>query len=121
MIFDQQVKVEEVFEALSSGPLEATKVAEYVELSRRQETKEAVKLDAERLVNQGAFGFPWLEIFPPNLDHLITPALTIFGSDRFEFLAHWLGKEWKGPNPATEEPPKSQCLLQPRPTTQDNK
>jgi len=111
LVFSKQVRVGGVFEALTPGPLGAAQVAEYVEQSGRQETKEAVRRDVERLVAQGAFGFPWLEIFLPcnhrPHDHPDAPALTLFGSDRFEFLAHWLGKEWKGPNPSAQEPPKS--------------
>lgn len=106
LMFENQLKAPDdmgaVFGALSPASLEAAKLDEYVRLSRAEEAKERVKQEALQLVDQGAFGFPWLEICTPD-----EKRLTIFGSDRFEFLAHWLGKEWKGPNPAFTEPPKS--------------
>ncbi|KAI9608994.1 hypothetical protein KEM48_003164 [Puccinia striiformis f. sp. tritici PST-130] len=61
-----------------------------------------VKQEAERVVEEGGFSFPWLKITQPN-----GQLLTIFGSDRLEFLANWLGKEWKGPNTSVSNPQES--------------
>ncbi|OAV99142.1 hypothetical protein PTTG_02889 [Puccinia triticina 1-1 BBBD Race 1] len=105
VVFENKVEVSDniagVLGSLSPAPFEASALEEYVRLSSSTETKERVKQDAERLVAEGAFGFPWLEVCKPDGQRL-----TIFGSDRFEFLADWLGQEWKGPNPSVV-PPKS--------------
>ncbi|KAA1075213.1 hypothetical protein PGT21_031310 [Puccinia graminis f. sp. tritici] len=105
-IFENKVKVADnpsgVLGSLSPSVLDASRVEEYRQQSSSEETKEKVKRDAERLVEEGAFGFPWIEVSRPDGQRL-----TIFGSDRFEFLADWLGQEWKGPNPSSTEPTKS--------------
>ncbi|KAI9605082.1 hypothetical protein H4Q26_003053 [Puccinia striiformis f. sp. tritici PST-130] len=91
VIFENQVSVSkdmsEVLKFLSPDPIEAKKLEECL---------------TERVVEEGGFGFPWLEITQPDGQRL-----TIFGSDRFEFLANWLGKEWEGPNPSSSNPRES--------------
>ncbi|WAQ83720.1 hypothetical protein PtA15_4A168 [Puccinia triticina] len=88
VVFENKVEVSDniagVLGSLSPAPFEASALEEYVRLSSSTETKERVKQDAERLVAEGAFGFPWLEVCKPDGQRL-----TIFGSDRFEFLADW--------------------------------
>ncbi|KAG0151999.1 hypothetical protein CROQUDRAFT_650585 [Cronartium quercuum f. sp. fusiforme G11] len=69
-----------------------TELDEYIELSKLGQHKASMKQAAEDLVHLGAFGFPWIEITKPNGEKL-----KIFGSDRFEFLANWLGVKWHGP------------------------
>lgn len=67
-------------------------IKEYITTSKLEEHKSSMKQAAEELVKNGAFGFPWIEVLKPNGDQL-----SVFGSDRFEFLAHWLGVQWYGP------------------------
>ncbi|KAI7953778.1 hypothetical protein MJO28_006325 [Puccinia striiformis f. sp. tritici] len=106
VIFENKVPVSkdmsEVFKSLSPDLMERARVEEYLSQSGDEKIKESVKQDAEQVVEEGGFGFPWLEITQPNGQQL-----TIFGSDRFEFLANWLGKEWKGPNPSVSNPRES--------------
>ncbi|POW12471.1 hypothetical protein PSTT_04454 [Puccinia striiformis] len=106
VIFENQVSVSkdmsEVLKSLSPDPIEAKKLEECLSRSGDEKTKESVKREAERVVEEGGFGFPWLEITQPDGQRL-----TIFGSDRFEFLANWLGKEWEGPNPSSSNPRES--------------
>ncbi|CAH7686275.1 thioredoxin-like protein [Phakopsora pachyrhizi] len=75
------------------------------------ENKVGLKEDTEKLVNQEfCFGFPWIQVFVRNRNSNSgdkdneeqVRKLSIFGSDRFEFLANWLGKKWYGPNPQIE-------------------
>ncbi|EFP91254.2 uncharacterized protein PGTG_17111 [Puccinia graminis f. sp. tritici CRL 75-36-700-3] len=90
-IFENKVKVADnpsgVLGSLSPSVLDASRVEEYRQQSSSEETKEKVKRDAERLVEEGAFGFPWIEVSRPDGQRL-----TIFGSDRFEFLADWFAR-----------------------------
>ncbi|KAH9819673.1 thioredoxin-like protein [Melampsora americana] len=66
---------------------------DYITLSTQEESKRSMRESAEELVKNGAFGFPWIEVIKPNGDQL-----HVFGSDRFEFLANWLGVKWLGPS-----------------------
>ncbi|KAI8459604.1 hypothetical protein BY996DRAFT_3662193 [Phakopsora pachyrhizi] len=62
------------------------------------ENKVGLKEDTEKLVNQEfCFGFPWIQVFVRNRNSNSgdkdneeqVRKLSIFGSDRFEFLANW--------------------------------
>ncbi|POW05357.1 hypothetical protein PSHT_10816 [Puccinia striiformis] len=88
----------EVCKSLLPDPTEAKKLEEYFMMKKQRR----VKQEAERVVEEGGFSFPWLKITQPN-----GQLLTIFGSDRLEFLANWLGKEWKGPNTSVSNPQES--------------
>lgn len=86
--------LELITKALTPHPFSTQTLQHYLKLSNTLENKERLKMETEELVNQGAFGLPWIEAHQPDGQRL-----SLFGSDRFEFLAHWLGVEWQGPNP----------------------
>ncbi|GAA5878888.1 hypothetical protein JCM1840_000831 [Sporobolomyces johnsonii] len=68
-------------------------VAKLLEAANSSENKDRLKREATALVDEGgAFGFPWIVV---ERDDGRTRAF--FGSDRFEAMAFWLGKEWNGP------------------------
>jgi len=59
--------------------LSRTKVAEYVAASQEADNKARLKQEAEDLVKEGAFGFPWIVVEREDGEKH-----TFFGSDRFE-------------------------------------
>ncbi|GAA5930304.1 hypothetical protein JCM3775_004357 [Rhodotorula graminis] len=65
-----------------------------VAASTSDEVKALLKTDSQKLVDEGAFGFPWIV-----LERDSGEKRSFFGSDRFEAMAFWLGKEYKGPVP----------------------
>lgn len=87
----------ENFGSILSSILAADRIKEYVELSQTPAYKDLVKNDAATLVDQGAFGFPW--IIAQRNDGKTMP---FFGSDRFELIAYFLGLKWQGPFPQRE-------------------
>ncbi|KAH8920459.1 thioredoxin-like protein [Atractiella rhizophila] len=70
------------------------RLEELIQKMNEPENKERVKKLPEELVARGTFGFPWFEITRED-----GAKASFFGSDRFEVIAWWLGKEWKGPFP----------------------
>ncbi|BGP52487.1 hypothetical protein JCM8202_000135 [Rhodotorula sphaerocarpa] len=55
--------------------------------------KNLVKEEAGKLaVEGGSFGFPWIVVKRDD-----GKERAFWGADRFEMMAYWLGKEWKGP------------------------
>ncbi|GAA6041553.1 hypothetical protein JCM8097_004261 [Rhodosporidiobolus ruineniae] len=75
-----------------SSPDEAKAV---FELSTSELIKGKLKSESEAVVEkEGAFGFPWIVIERDD-----GQKRSFFGSDRFEQIAFWLGKEWRGPCP----------------------
>ncbi|GAA99108.1 uncharacterized protein L969DRAFT_103154 [Mixia osmundae IAM 14324] len=59
------------------------------------ENKLRLKDEATEAVEEnGAFGCPWFTIERDDGEKR-----NFFGSDRFEIIAHWLGKEYRGPFP----------------------
>lgn len=89
--------LELITKALTPHPFSPETLEEYLEISSSPENKLGLKAEAHALVGQGAFGLPWIEARQPNGERL-----SLFGSDRLEFLAHWLGVEWQGPNPTSQ-------------------
>uniref|UniRef100_A0A8B9K482 Glutathione S-transferase kappa n=1 Tax=Astyanax mexicanus TaxID=7994 RepID=A0A8B9K482_ASTMX len=66
--------------------LSATEVEELLQLSKCQLVKDRLKLTTEEAVKHMAFGFPLI------VCHVDGKAETFFGSDRFEVMAHCIGK-----------------------------
>ncbi|MBW0479895.1 hypothetical protein O181_019610 [Austropuccinia psidii MF-1] len=96
-VFVNQVSpedVESVTQGLTPNPFSLEELQSHIATSQTQMIKDRVKKDCMQLVEGGAFGAPWIEVLKPNGERL-----TLFGSDRFEFLAHWLGETWLGPVP----------------------
>ncbi|EGG10376.1 uncharacterized protein MELLADRAFT_94402 [Melampsora larici-populina 98AG31] len=92
-ITGSQIEDLSITKSILTPILNSSTLDQYISLSETNECKSAMKQAAQELVEKGAFGFPWLEVVKPDGDRL-----TIFGSDRFEFLAHWLGVKWYGPS-----------------------
>lgn len=104
--------------SIPESVLSPDKVREYTELSQSTENKDRVKDEATQLVKEGgcapeiprpdppelprltsscayrAFGFPWIQVTRED-----GKEYSFFGSDRFEQMAFFLGREWKGPFP----------------------
>lgn len=57
-----------------------------------KETKDRLKSYTDKALNYGAFGSPII------VAHINSKPELFFGSDRFELLAHIMGKKWLGPN-----------------------
>ncbi|GAA5965038.1 hypothetical protein JCM21900_006219 [Sporobolomyces salmonicolor] len=91
---DDATKPESFAQAVRSSSLfSAREVDTLLEYANSSENKDRLKQDATTLVEEGgAFGFPWMVV--EREDGL---KRSFFGSDRFELVAFWLGKEWSGP------------------------
>ncbi|BGP12203.1 hypothetical protein JCM10213_007459 [Rhodosporidiobolus nylandii] len=82
------------FARISSSFLSLEEANKVAELAVSEEIKGKLKSEAAALVEEGAFGFPWIVV-----EREDGQKRNFFGSDRFEQMAFWLGKEWKGPVP----------------------
>uniref|UniRef100_A0A8B9K6J3 Glutathione S-transferase kappa n=1 Tax=Astyanax mexicanus TaxID=7994 RepID=A0A8B9K6J3_ASTMX len=84
---DQDITLPASFsEAGLKAGLSATEVEELLQLSKCQLVKDRLKLTTEEAVKHMAFGFPLI------VCHVDGKAETFFGSDRFEVMAHCIGK-----------------------------
>lgn len=73
----------------------------YLQQTSQLHVKEELKSNTAMAVQRGAFGTPSLFVFKEGATSWNdAPAYMFFGSDRFEQLAHLLGKPWNGPNPS---------------------
>ncbi|KAL8278192.1 hypothetical protein RQP46_009365 [Phenoliferia psychrophenolica] len=81
--------------------LSRSDIAKYIQLSGSTENKDRMKAEATALVEQGAFGFPWMTV-----TNDAGKTINIFGSDRFELISYHLGKTWLGPFPEGGRPSK---------------
>ncbi|GAA5999918.1 uncharacterized protein JCM10292_003537 [Rhodotorula paludigena] len=76
-----------------------SEIKQLLEHANSEEIKGKLKSESKQLVEEGgAFGFPW--IVAQRDDGAQYP---FFGSDRFEQIAFWLGKEWEGPVPGRKD------------------
>ncbi|GAA5981174.1 hypothetical protein JCM11641_003135 [Rhodosporidiobolus odoratus] len=74
-------------------------IKELLDLSVSAPLKAKMRKESEEVVHEkGSFGFPWMMIERDD-----GQKRSFFGSDRFEQMAFWLGKEWKGPAPAQQQ------------------
>ncbi|KAJ8297226.1 ATP-dependent permease MDL1, mitochondrial [Rhodotorula toruloides] len=83
----------------TNGLFSGDEIENIMELSTSDDIKNKLKTESGQLVEEGAFGFPWM--VAKRSDGQTRP---FFGSDRFEHMAFWLGKEWKGPLPDGRKP-----------------
>ncbi|GAA5991319.1 hypothetical protein JCM10908_003255 [Rhodotorula pacifica] len=75
------------------GLFSEAEIKRIVEAANSDEIKNLVKEESSKLAaDGGAFGFPWIVVTRDD-----GKERNFFGSDRFEQIAYWLGKEWKGP------------------------
>ncbi|GAA5909388.1 hypothetical protein JCM6882_000968 [Rhodosporidiobolus microsporus] len=72
--------------------LPKSNIEELLQLASSNGIKEKLKSESAAVVKEGAFGFPWIVVERDD-----GQKRSFFGSDRFEQIAFWLGKEWKGP------------------------
>jgi glutathione S-transferase kappa 1 len=69
--------------------------------------KERLRAQTQRAVDLGGFGVPLMAMPTASFRRTLPAAsgeesaevTTFFGSDRFEQMAFYLGKDWLGPNP----------------------
>lgn len=67
-------------------------------LSPSGEVKDALKRSTAEAVGLGAFGFPFIVVYPPpGAAAAGRKPQAYFGSDRFDVIAEELGKRWDGP------------------------
>jgi glutathione S-transferase kappa 1 len=59
--------------------------------------KDKLKQNTDDAIKAGAFGAPTIIVTHNGKDEMF------FGSDRFEHIAHLLGKEWCGYNPSSHK------------------
>uniref|UniRef100_A0A8B9K489 Glutathione S-transferase kappa n=1 Tax=Astyanax mexicanus TaxID=7994 RepID=A0A8B9K489_ASTMX len=87
VMFERDITLPASFsEAGLKAGLSATEVEELLQLSKCQLVKDRLKLTTEEAVKHMAFGFPLI------VCHVDGKAETFFGSDRFEVMAHCIGK-----------------------------
>ncbi|GAA5909353.1 hypothetical protein JCM6882_000961 [Rhodosporidiobolus microsporus] len=79
---------------VASTCLPKSDIDELLQLASSNGIKEKLKSESAAVVEEGAFGFPWIVVERDD-----GQKRSFFGSDRFEQMAFWLGKEWKGPIP----------------------
>ncbi|GAA5827938.1 hypothetical protein JCM11251_005655 [Rhodosporidiobolus azoricus] len=77
---------------LATSLLPAGDAEEVLQAAASTDIEEKLKAEAADLVKSGAFGFPCIVVEKDDGEKR-----SFFGSDRFEQIAFWLGKEWKGP------------------------
>ncbi|KAI5480806.1 hypothetical protein MNV49_007216 [Pseudohyphozyma bogoriensis] len=75
------------------------KLREYMVLAQSESNKARVKSEPQELVENGAFGFPWIIVEREDGEKH-----RFFGSDRLELMAYFLGKEYLGPFPEGPKP-----------------
>lgn len=80
-------------EAAMKAGLSEIKIKEALQLSTSKEIKDKLKSVTEEALDYGAFGFPLM------VCHENGKPQMYFGSDRFELMAHCIGKKWLGPQP----------------------
>uniref|UniRef100_A0A7S0I430 Glutathione S-transferase kappa n=1 Tax=Hanusia phi TaxID=3032 RepID=A0A7S0I430_9CRYP len=80
-------------ETCAKKVLPADAVQQVIAASKSQEAKDQLKANTEEAVSKGIFGSPSFVFY--NADP--SKEILIFGSDRFDQIAHVLGVEWKGP------------------------
>ncbi|GAA5841743.1 hypothetical protein JCM11251_007071, partial [Rhodosporidiobolus azoricus] len=80
--------------SVASAFLPKSDIDELMQMATSNVIKDKLKDESGQLVKEGAFGFPWIIVERDD-----GQKRSFFGSDRFEQLAFWLGKEWKGPVP----------------------
>mmetsp|Transcript_10387 Transcript_10387/g.34647 ORF Transcript_10387/g.34647 Transcript_10387/m.34647 type:complete len:234 (-) Transcript_10387:1180-1881(-) len=85
-----------LIEACAKKVLPGEVVQDVIAASKSQEAKDQLKANTEEAVSKGVFGSPSFVFYNPDPKKEIL----IFGSDRFDQIAHVIGAEWKGPNPA---------------------
>ncbi|BGP36222.1 hypothetical protein JCM10450v2_000118 [Rhodotorula kratochvilovae] len=77
------------------GLFSESEIKQILTAANSDEVKGLLKTESKALVEDGgAFGFPWIVVERDDGEKR-----SFFGSDRFEAMAFWLGKEWKGPVP----------------------
>ncbi|GAA5860252.1 hypothetical protein JCM8547_003444 [Rhodosporidiobolus lusitaniae] len=91
----EAIKPENFAQIASSFLSSKSEIEEIVKLSTSNDIKDKLKAESAQVVENGAFGFPWIL-----LERDDGQKRHFFGSDRFEQMAFWLGKEWKGPCPS---------------------
>lgn len=64
---------------ITPSTLSRAKAAQYLAASKEEANKTALRAEAEALVKEGAFGFPWIVVEREDGERH-----TFFGSDRFE-------------------------------------
>ncbi|XP_061102296.1 glutathione S-transferase kappa 1-like [Conger conger] len=81
-------------EAGLKAGLPANEIEELLQLASSQKIKERLKSTTQKALDCGAFGFPHI------ICHVNGKEEMFFGSDRFELMAHCIGEQWLGPQPA---------------------
>ncbi|CAI5448962.1 unnamed protein product [Caenorhabditis angaria] len=84
--------IEQVEEVLRD--LQISNSEELVKLSKSDEVKEVLKQNTKEALDNGCFGAPWTHIIDDSTGNVIQ---TVFGSDRFPQIAHFVGEEFHGP------------------------
>ncbi|KAG5856298.1 hypothetical protein ANANG_G00006530 [Anguilla anguilla] len=84
-----------ISEAGLKAGLPANEIEELLKLAGSPKIKEKLKSSTQEALGYGAFGFPLI------ICHVNGKKEMFFGSDRFELMAHCIGEQWLGPQPAT--------------------
>ncbi|KAK0149705.1 Glutathione S-transferase kappa 1 [Merluccius polli] len=79
---------ESLSEAAMKTGISASEVAELLRLSTTKEIKDKLKSTTQEALNHGAFGFPLM------VCHVDGKPEMFFGSDRFELMAHCIGRHF---------------------------
>lgn len=80
-------------EAAKKAGMSDVEIKKAMELASSKEIKDKLKSTTQEALDHGAFGLPMM------VCHINGKPEMFFGSDRFELMAHCIGKPWLGPHP----------------------
>ncbi|XP_023233741.1 glutathione S-transferase kappa 1-like [Centruroides sculpturatus] len=89
--FEDVTQVESMKETAKEIGMKDSEVNDVAAKITAKETKDRLREFTEKALNYGGFGSPII------VAHVNSKPEMFFGSDRFELLAHVLGKKWDGP------------------------
>jgi len=95
---DNNLKIDENFliKSCESAGLTSDQIKELLQDITSKEVKAKLISNTEQAVEAGAYGSPTMIIHPTNG----ADSFFVFGSDRFEQIAHVCGKTYLGPDPS---------------------
>merc|ERR1711936_1203672 len=79
-----------------SAEMNEKDIADCLAAMKCQHVKATLKMVTEEAVDRGAFGSPTMFCYQQQGEN----EAMFWGSDRFEMIAYFYGKQWLGPNPA---------------------
>lgn len=99
--FDKPVATAENLEDILKPEFDQATIKAWLEKSMEKPARSRLQEEAKQLAeHEGVFGMPWM-VMTRAADN---QTISWFGSDRFEQIANWLDKPYKGPDPTRTGP-----------------